>query len=359
MYRCFAVLFAALTLFVPGSAHAQQDASPPLTLKVALQEALRANPELVALQRDYDAMHAAVPGARYFEAPMFETQIWAWPVTTVNPARTDMYMFMGEQELPGRGKRAARELVAERETDMSRQQVAVRANEILNEVKQAYVELLLARGTAALYEQQTPVLRQMADAATARYATGQAGQYDTVNSVLELSRLQADAVEWRERTSIAEARLNTLLGRAPDSRVAAVGANDLPAVDLVNAEQIALTRHPEVVMASATVAREEAELARIRGERKPDFVVGGGYIAAARRRRRLDGASRYHLAQCPMVAGPAEYRDRRAAEEARCRDGPSRCRGQRGQTIRSRGGCAPRSGARTSPNHRIQRDAPR
>jgi len=31
-------------------------------------------------------------------------------------------------------------------------------------------------------------------------------------------------------------------------------------------------------MALATVAREEAELARIVGESKPDFVVGGGYM---------------------------------------------------------------------------------
>jgi outer membrane protein TolC len=31
-------------------------------------------------------------------------------------------------------------------------------------------------------------------------------------------------------------------------------------------------------MATTTVAREEAELARLRGERRPDFVVGGGYM---------------------------------------------------------------------------------
>ena len=168
MYRHLSVPFLALTLVVPGAARAQQDTAPPFTLKAALQEALRANPELVALQRDYEATRAAVPEARYLEAPMLETQIWGWPVTTLNPARTDMYMFMAEQELPGRGKRAARELVAERETEMSRRQVTVRANEILNDVKQAYVELLLARGTAALYDQQTPVLREMADAATVR-----------------------------------------------------------------------------------------------------------------------------------------------------------------------------------------------
>ena len=269
--------FVAFALFAPVFARAQGIDSTPLTLHDALQEALRGNPELIALRRDYDATRAAVPEARYLEAPMFEAQIWGWPVTTLNPARTDMYMFMGEQQLPGRGKRTAREVVAQRDTDMTRQQVSVRANEIVNDVKQSYAELVLARATAALYGQQTPVLRQMADAATLRYATGQVGQTDTVKSLVELSRLEADAIEWRERAGVAETRLNTLMGRSPESSIATLAASATLA-EPSTSEQIALQRHPELLMAAAAVAREEAELARLRGERKPDFVVGGGYM---------------------------------------------------------------------------------
>src|SRR5215510_2932392 len=53
---------------------------------------------------------------------------------------------------------------------------------------------------------------------------------------------------------------------------------DLPTLDTTNAEITAVQRHPEVLMAAASVAREQAELARLRGERKPDFVIGGGYM---------------------------------------------------------------------------------
>jgi outer membrane protein TolC len=35
-------------------------------------------------------------------------------------------------------------------------------------------------------------------------------------------------------------------------------------------------------MANAVIAREEAELARARGERRPDFFVGGGYMLMPR-----------------------------------------------------------------------------
>jgi outer membrane protein TolC len=272
------VLIGALAIGAPQVGRAEQPSAPPLTLTSAIREALAANPELVALRRDYDAAQAAVPSARFLDAPMFETQIWQWPVTTLNPARVDMYMFMAEQELPGRGKRAARELVASREAEMSRRQIAVRANEILSDVKQTYVELLLARATAALYEQQTPILRDIADAATLRFASGHAGQHDTVKSVVELARLQADAIEWQERARTAEARLATLLGRGAESPPPALASADSSIPDLTTAQASAVQRHPEVQMALATVAREEAELARLVGERKPDFVVGGGYM---------------------------------------------------------------------------------
>lgn len=161
---------------------------------------------------------------------------------------------------------------------MSQRQVAVRANEILNDVKQAYLDLLLARATAALYDQETPVLRDIADAATLRYASGHAGQHDTVKSIVELGRLQVDVVEWHERARIAEARLTALLGRSSEEPLPGLAPADLTAPATVNAEAIALERHPEVLMATAAVARQEAELGRLRGERKPDFVVGGGYM---------------------------------------------------------------------------------
>src|SRR5262245_57473633 len=127
------LFFVLASVFALGANAAAQDGAPALTLSDALREARRANPDLIALQRQHEAAAAMVPESRALMPPLFETQIWGWPVTTLNPGRTDMYMFMGEQELPGRGKRAARELVATREADMSRAQIATRANEVFNQ----------------------------------------------------------------------------------------------------------------------------------------------------------------------------------------------------------------------------------
>lgn len=253
------------------------EGQPPLTLRAAVAEAVERNPELVMLRRDYEAARAAPAREGFLAPPMFETQIWGWPVTALNPVRTDMYMFMAEQELPGRGKRAARVLVGERDAEMSRQHIAVRANTILSELKQAFVDLALAREMTRLYGRQVPVLQDMAEATTLRYASGRGTQHHTVTTLVELTRLQRERIAVDERIQTVEARLNTLLGRPPAQPIGPVTPM-LSTVAVADAEQVALERHPEIALADAAVAREEAELARVGAERRPDFVIGGGYM---------------------------------------------------------------------------------
>jgi outer membrane protein TolC len=243
----------ALIALAAATTVAQESPAPPasstaLTLRAAVSEALERNAELIALRRAYNAARAAPAQEAYLAPPMFETQIWGWPVTTLNPTRTDMYMFMAEQELPGRGKRAARVLVGEREAEMSRQQIAVRANAILAELKQTYVDLSVARGLVTLYEQQAAVLRDMAEATTLRYASGQGAQHHTVTTLVELTRLQQERIKVDERIQIAEARLNTLIGRPPDGLPGPL-APIVSTTSVADAERLALERHPGIALA--------------------------------------------------------------------------------------------------------------
>jgi cobalt-zinc-cadmium efflux system outer membrane protein len=269
-------LSAAFAMEVASPAFAQAPA--PLSLRDALLEARRSNPELIALQRQADSVRAAVPASRFLDPPMVESQIWGWPATTLNPAKVDQYMFTGEQTLPGKGKRAARERVANDDARLSEAEIAIRANTIYGEIKQAYAELFLSRATADLFAQQTPLLRATTDVASIRYTAGQSGQHDTVKSLVELSRLGVDAIEWRERARIAEAELNFLMGRAPDSPIPPLASLESASTDAAEAERNALAGNPELAMARTAIEREEAELARVKGERRPDYVVGGGYM---------------------------------------------------------------------------------
>ena len=271
------LIFACVCLAPVLPARAQAPVPEPLTLNAALDEALQRNPDLIALRREYDAAMAVPAAARSLAPPSFETQIWAWPVTTLNPVRTEMYMFTMEQTLPGRGKRLAREVVGSRDADIVRRGITVEANGILDEVRQAFASLALARETLLIFDRQVPVLRDLAEAATVRYASGHGEQHDTVTPLVELTRLQSNAITWRMRARSEEARLSALLGRAVDRPVEPLLPMVVSALpfDVVNT---ALARHPAMALAAAEIAREEAELARLEGERRPDFVVGGGYM---------------------------------------------------------------------------------
>lgn len=276
------LFFRTLVFALLASRAFAQDAALPsvrssLTLRAAIDEARARNPELIALQREYDVARAAPATERHLLPPTAEVQIWGWPITSLNPARTEMYMFMGEQQLPGRGKRAARVLVAEREADIAREQIAVRANQIVSDIRQALIDVAFTRETFDIYGRQAKLLEELAETATSRYAAGEGPQHHTVTTVVELAALERQRIEAEERAEAAEVRLNALLGRPVSEPVEVVelGATTLTAAD---AEQQALARHPEVAMLAAAVAKEEAELARLWNERRPDYVVGGGYM---------------------------------------------------------------------------------
>jgi cobalt-zinc-cadmium efflux system outer membrane protein len=208
---------------------------------------------------------------------MLEAQIWGWPITTLNPARTDMYMLTAEQELPGKGKRAARTLVARREAEISQQLIAVRANQILSDLRQAYVDLAFTRKAFDVYAQQTNLLQEITETATLRYAAGEGVQHHTVVALVDVAGVEKERIAAEARAQATEARLNTLLGR-PASQPVEPLEPVVSTLQVQEAEQLALARHPDVAMVEAEVAREEAELERLRGERRPDYVVGGGYM---------------------------------------------------------------------------------
>lgn len=269
------ILGIVLALIAPVAKAYPQGA--PLTLRAALDEAAARNPELVALRQQYEAARSVPAQERFLGPPMLEAQIWGWPITTANPMRTDMYMFTLEQEIPGRGKRAARTLVAERDAELTRQQIAIRANQILGELRQAYIDLFFTRETFAQYARQAKLLDNVAETATLRYAAGEGVQHHTIVALVEVANLEKERIAATGRAQAAEARLNTLLGRPVSQTVEAL-APIVATVSPDDVEERALARHPDVAMVRAEVAREEAELERLRGERRPDFVLGGGYM---------------------------------------------------------------------------------
>jgi cobalt-zinc-cadmium efflux system outer membrane protein len=240
-------VFLSLVLVSPAFAQApvptlsQGEDGATLTLRDVLDEAFERNPELVALRRGHQAMAARPLQVRAIAGPSPEAQIC-------------------EGHVP-----------ESRDEDVERHRIGVRTNEVLEEVRQVFAELALAREAQRLHDDHVPVLRDIADAATYRYAAGHSGQHDSMAAIAELSRLQGAAVAWRNRARRAEARLNGLLGRAMAAPVAALMAQTLTVIPF-EPTRVALERHPAVAQANAVIAREETTLALLQGGPRVDGI---------------------------------------------------------------------------------------
>src|SRR5580765_6866518 len=289
--RVVAALFAAalieasvdLRAQVNDAAH-QHEAStrvegPPVSLQSLLSEALEKNPELAAL-RDQIAVTRQRPAQeRALAPPMAEAQIWQWPINTLNPVDTNMYMFMLGQDLPGRGKRDARAAVAEKDIALAGADVTIRSHQIVNEIKQAYAALFIARKSTEVHLASVDVLNEIADAAQAKYASGRGSQQDLLKPVVELSKLHGDVIMHDQEAGLAMARLNVLLNRAPETPIGPLNEPREEALLAASADlqRLAIAHQPELQRARLEIDRAESELTSAKFERKPDFNVQAGY----------------------------------------------------------------------------------
>jgi outer membrane protein TolC len=253
---------------------------PALSLEAALAEALDRNPELIALRRQFEAARERPAQERFLTAPTFEAQIWQWPIDTLNPTNTNMYMFMVSQDIPGPGKRRLREAVVQKDVELAETDIAVRARDVVDRVKRAYAELFLARKAIEVHHASVDLLRQLADVAQAKYTTGRISQQDVLKAVVELSRIHDHLIKLDEQAQLAEAELNTLLDRPPGAAVGPL-ADPRERVLLPSSEtlqQLALQHQPELTMARLGAERADAQLAVVNREYKPDFFATGGYM---------------------------------------------------------------------------------
>lgn len=261
-------------------ATAPQYDGPPVTLSDLLREAAEKNPDLLALRRQIDVARQRPAQARGLAPPMVEAQIWQWPLNTLDPANTNMYMFMVEQDLPGRGKRELRAAIADKDVALAENEVTVRARQVVNEIKQAYASLFIARKSIDIHLASVALLRQIADVSQAKYATGRISQQDVLKPVVELSKLHADIIRFDEQASVATARLDVLLDRAPDTPIGPLIEPHeealLPAT--ADLQRMALDRQPELQRARLEIERAEAELASAKRDHAPDFSVQAGYL---------------------------------------------------------------------------------
>lgn len=268
-------VIAVLLLSAPAGA---QEDDP--VLQALVEEAIARNPQLAAAQHLVTAAGTRPAQAGSLPGPMVGASYQNDGLAPTLGER-DMTMLWVEasQELPYPGKRGLRREVAQADAslvafDAERTRLALIAS-----VKRAYHGLRLARGLAALAQQQRDTWKEVQESARVRYASGVGTQLELLRAQVEGTRVQALHAQHHAETKARLAELNRLLARPSDMAVEAFPpatlrpeTRDVEAL-VVFSESVS----PELKAAQAVVERDELALSLAHRDFKPDLVVQAGW----------------------------------------------------------------------------------
>jgi outer membrane protein TolC len=267
-------------LLVTATATAQESKS---ALDALVSEALRNNPEILAAQKRYEGsrqrptQESALPdpmlslGYASIGSPLPGAGLGSEPMARAGA--------MFSQEIPYPGKLKLRGEIAERESDAEFQQYQAVQLNVIARLKQRWFELLKLHQTAGILERQRDLLRKFLRIAEARYGVGQGSQQDIFKAQTQISILETRLERLFQERETAEAELNSILSRPPETPVILSGEPQ-PKALLASLDELfaqAGRNSPMLTRDQKMIERTELAANLARKEYYPDFTVNGGY----------------------------------------------------------------------------------
>lgn len=253
------------------------DAVTPLT--ELLEEAENHNPQIEAARQGWQASKQLPTQVSTLPDPQFTLQHLSVgsPRPFAGYTNSDFaYIGLGvSQDIPYPGKLKLRGEIAKREADVSQQQVESVRRAVLDEVKAAYFQLAYLSKTLAILEQDGELLRQVEQAADARYRSGMGTQQDILQAQLQKTKLVREIAMHHLEVGKVEARLKELLDRSQDSPdIEPAGLSETPLVQTYD-ELLAAAKaqSPELAGAQKMIEKQSMEVDLARKDFYPDFNV--------------------------------------------------------------------------------------
>jgi outer membrane protein TolC len=261
----FAWSLALLILAISGMGLGAES----LTVQQAVDIALRQNPDLRAAGNETDAARAGERGARALANP----EILVAP-TVVGTAGADSAVSV-VQPLEVNGQRAVRSRIARFETSATQASYRVVANDLVRSVKQTYWDVAQAANFVELNRDNVTTADALHEAALRQRDVGAAPGAHVIKSGVELARARQELSLAESQLSQAKARLNTLLGRPPETAFALADPLLFTplVVDEARLRTNAAANRPELAEAQASLCAREAEVRAVEVRRRPDLAL--------------------------------------------------------------------------------------
>ena len=263
-----------------GSAHAADAPGPALTLEEVERIALAENPELQVAARKVAAAEAHVPLAGALDDPQAMYRGWQVPLKKPWDYNEAQNMFMLGRSFPGRGKRDVRTNIAQSDVDLAKDQLEEVRLRVRVGVRKAFFDMLHAQDESRIHEQHVGIAQQAIEAARIKYSVGKIPQVEVLKAQVALTRLAEHMVRFDRDAEVARARLNTLMGRQPETPIVVRGeyAVTTPLPPLETLLTTAMQQRPDLIEAAADVEKSRKEQDLAKKAMVPDFSVSGGYM---------------------------------------------------------------------------------
>ena len=252
------------------------------SLQKLIEQALENNPEIKSMQRRFDMMRARIQQAKALDEPMLSVgymgNLTPFTLQTDDPSSGRTISI--SQDLPFPGKRSLRGKVAGSEADAEWWAFEQTRRNVVAEVKDAYFDLYYLTKALGVVTKTKVLLEQFTKIAEVRYSVGRGIQQDVLKAQVEFSKLIEQQTVLEQRKQIAEARLNSVLYREPESPVGTpdeLKPRDFP-YSLAQLNETAVANYPELKAQRRKIEGAQYAIQLAKKEFYPDFSVGFTYV---------------------------------------------------------------------------------
>ena len=257
------------------------DAGETLTLDAVVREALERNPALQSALHTIAAQRRKVPQQRSYPDPMVAVG-WAGNITPFSVQEGDPSSNRNvsvTQQIPYPGKLKLRAEMASKEADASQTDYDAVVRRVTADVKSAYYDYFYFAKAIQITQKNKALLEKLSKISESRYQVGKGMQQDVLRSQVEISLLLQKLTMLEQQRATAQAKLNNLMLRSPESPLPPA-AEVQPAALRYSLEQLyamAAESDTGVQRESRMVERNRIAVALAQKEYRPDLGVGYMY----------------------------------------------------------------------------------
>ena len=259
-HKALTFVFMGMAVFLISSA-SDVKAGENLSIKSALDEALKSNPEISAAQNNYKAARARVPQKFLPEDPMVEYMYDEMRAGVPDLVGKPMRSYAISQKMPFPSKLFLKSDIAAKDARILYEYYREKERDIIARVKSAYFLLWYTEKAIDVALENKALLEQFATSAASRYAVNKASQQDALKAQVELAKVKNSIVLLEQRKDIVTADLNILLNRDPRSPLAIEKDPAMPDINATLDELSALAKEKRPKLRAFRYAVEKGRLA--------------------------------------------------------------------------------------------------